>query len=375
MKEFMAFFIIFIAVYIISNIYICVRGLSVIPRLAALRKIFVLTVIFFAVSFFVGRFLRGISPSVSDYLIWIGSFYLPVILFLVIALLFIDVIRVLNRFFVFFPDFFITKAVLVRRITAVIVLLAVCAVMTFGCFNANNVIVNEAAIAINKKAGKLKNLKAVLISDIHVGLMMGGARLKNIVDLANAQNPDIIFLCGDIFDAGAEKTDALSGFESRYGVFAVMGNHEYFVNAGASVKQMSESGITVLRDEAVLVADSFYVAGRDDFSKRRRNKERLPLFEIINPLDPSRAVILMDHQPRELEEAVNAGVDLQLSGHTHAGQIWPMTLVIQAMWELPYGYMKKNEASFFVTSGAGTWGPPLRIGSKSEIVVINIEFK
>jgi len=295
------------------------------------------------------------------------------------ALLAIDIIRIANHFFVFFPDFFIRKAMLVKRITAVIVLLAVCAAMIFGYINANNVIVNKVTIALDKKAGRLKNLKAVLISDIHLGFMVRGKQLRNIIDLTNAQNADIIFLCGDIFDAGIEEFNqdaALSGFKSRYGTFAVMGNHEYFGNAEAGAKHISENGITVLRDEAVFVADFFYVAGRDDFSSwRKKGKKRASLAEIIKPLDRSRPIILMDHQPREFEEAVNAGVDLQLSGHTHAGQIWPMTLVIKAVWELPYGYMKKGGSSFFVTSGAGTWGPRLRIGARPEIVVMNIEFK
>jgi len=379
MKEFIVFFIVFIAIHIVFNIYICMRGLSVIPRVPVLRAIFIWAIIFLTVSFFAGRFLRGIYPSISDFLIWIGSFYLAVMFFIVLALLLIDVIRVANHFFVFFPDFFITKAALVKRIAAAAVLLAVCVVVAFGRINANNLIVNEVTVEISKKAGKLKNLKAVLISDIHLGLMVKGPQLKRIIDLTNAQNADIVFLCGDIFDSGIEKFEqgtALSEFKSRYGTFAVIGNHEYFANAEAIVKYMSENGITVLRDEAVLVADSFYVAGRDDFSlQRRRDKKRLPLAEIIKPLDRSYAIILMDHQPRELEEAVNAGIDLQLSGHTHAGQIWPMTLIIKAVWELSHGYMKKDGASFFVTSGAGTWGPRLRIGSKPEIAVLNIEFK
>ncbi|MCL2026242.1 MAG: metallophosphoesterase, partial [Leptospirales bacterium] len=376
-----AFFIVFFTINIIFNTYICVRGLSVLPKIAILRVIFILTIIFLSFSYFTGRLLRGVFLPISDFLILAGSFYLAVMLFLVLALLFIDIIRATNYFFVFFPDFFITKSMLVKRVTAVIVLLAVCAVMVWGRINAGNVIVNEAAITLNKKAGKLKNLKAALISDIHLGLAIREAQIKNIVDLTNAQNADIVFLCGDIFDAGLEEltrraADILSEFQSRYGTFAVLGNHEYIINAEAIIECMSKNGITVLRDEAVLFADSFYVAGRDDFSSwMRQNKKRLSLDEIIKPLDRSRAIIVLDHQPRELEEAVEAGIDLQLSGHTHAGQIWPLTLLIKSMWELPHGYMKKEGASFFVTSGAGTWGPRLRIGTKSEIAVINIEFE
>ncbi|MDR3238373.1 MAG: metallophosphoesterase [Spirochaetia bacterium] len=382
MRGFLIFFIVFISIYLLSNLYIIIRGISVIPKITVLRTAYAVLIVFFAVSFFAGRFLRGYSSDIlSNFFIQVGSYWLAAVLYITIALLLIDIIRIANHFIGFIPDLIIANAASVKKVTALLVMHGMFLIIAAGYFNANNVVVKEIPVRIEKKAGAIKNLRALLISDIHLGIMVRRKELQNIVDLANRQNPDIVFLCGDIFDERVEPVkkfnadELLSAFKSRYGTFAVTGNHEYIGNAEEAVKYMRESGITVLRDEAVLIAGAVYAVGREDLSSRTRGGvKRLPLDEIANRLDHNRPIILMDHQPKNLDEAEAAGVDLQLSGHTHGGQIWPVTYIIKSMWELPYGYMKRAATNFYVTSGAGTWGPRMRIGSDAEIVLINIEF-
>jgi len=162
----------------------------------------------------------------------------------------------------------------------------------------------------------------------------------------------------------------------RLGTFIALGNHEYY---GGEVKETVDSlekvGIPVLRDSYVKIADSFYIVGRDDPAVSRSGKLRKDLNMVLAGVDKSLPIILLNHQPIELDAAQKEGVDLQLSGHTHRGQIFPANLVTSRLYEKDWGYLKKDTLQLIVTSGYGTWGPALRIGNTPEIVNISITFK
>jgi uncharacterized protein len=162
----------------------------------------------------------------------------------------------------------------------------------------------------------------------------------------------------------------------KYGVYACLGNHDGMGSkVGDVVKTFEASGINVLRDKAILINNSFYVVGRDDISQESQAKvKRKDLSDIIKDLDKSKPLILMDHQPRNLDDTQKQEIDLQVSGHTHRGQLFPANLITNAIFELDYGYLQKNNSNFIVSSGYGTWGPPIRIGSRCEIVEIDIGF-
>lgn len=132
---------------------------------------------------------------------------------------------------------------------------------------------------------------------------------------------------------------------------------------------MKQAGINMLRDSSVLIDSCFYVVGRDD----RSNPNRKPLKELIEPLDKSKFLVVLDHQPYHLEEAEQAGVDLQFSGHTHRGQVWPVSFVTDRIYEVSHGYKKKGNTNIYVSSGIGIWGGKFRIGTQSEYVVIDIK--
>jgi predicted MPP superfamily phosphohydrolase len=174
--------------------------------------------------------------------------------------------------------------------------------------------------------------------------------------------------CIDEYRAGN-----LGRLSAPLGVWAVTGNHEYI---GGDLEEFSKrveaDGIRLLMDEAVLIADAFYVIGRKDRSAARRGEGRKPLGELTEGLDRGLPLIVADHQPFNLEEAEAAGVDLQVSGHTHNGQIWPGPLVIKGLYENGYGLLYKGKTAVVVTSGFGTWGPPLRLGTRAEIVFIEL---
>ena len=280
---------------------------------------------------------------------------------------------------------------------------AVCAVIIttvsiYGMINAGNIQTTKYDISIDKKAGKLDSLNVVLIADLHLGYNIGCRHMEKMVDKINAQNPDLVVVAGDIFDneyEALENPDRLAailrGIQSKYGVYACYGNHDIqekilagFTFGGKEKKESSvkmdefleKSGITLLRDEYVLIDDSFYLYGRPDYERPGRGiDERKSPQEITEDLDLSLPVLVIDHEPRELQELADAGVDADLCGHTHDGQLFPGNLTIKLMWENACGYLKKGNMHSIVTSGVGLFGPNMRVGTKSEICDIMMHFK
>jgi predicted MPP superfamily phosphohydrolase len=194
--------------------------------------------------------------------------------------------------------------------------------------------------------------------------------------------PDVILLLGDIVDGDLGpvlRGDLLKYFtrpETRYGLFAITGNHEFIGGAERTLSYIESKGIRVLKDETVFLPGGIQIIGRlDRVSSRFRAAERLPLVKLTENCDPSGPLIVLDHQPLNLDEAENCGVDLQLSGHTHNGQMWPLNYITNLLFEVSYGYYRKGNTQIVVSSGFGLWGPRVRSGSRSEVVVIDISFK
>jgi len=220
-----------------------------------------------------------------------------------------------------------------------------------------------------------KPVKIVALSDIHLGYTIGRKEFSRWVDLINAENPDIILIAGDITDNKVRPlieqhmAEEFRRIRSRYGVYAVAGNHEYIGGLTDALAFLNDAGVTVLRDQSVLVDDNLYVVGRDD----RSNGKRRDIAELVHGLDRSKPVILLDHQPYNLEQAEQNGVTLQIFGHTHYGQVWPISLITKSIYEVAHGYKKKGDTHVYVSSGIGIWGGKFRIGTRSEYVVINLE--
>jgi predicted MPP superfamily phosphohydrolase len=236
-------------------------------------------------------------------------------------------------------------------------------------------------IAIDKKAAGIESLNLVALSDIHLGPYMRIPRLEKIVRMINSLDPDVVLILGDIVNEEAltsekeQLPDSLGKIRAQFGVYACMGNHEHFAGIKNSLELLRKSGITGLQNKAELVAGSFYLVGRSNRSYIAHNERRAPLKEILKDVNMSLPVILMDHQPVHLEEAVEAGVDLQLSGHTHGGAVFPVTLVNDRLYEIGRGYGRKMNTQYYVTVGVGVWSPPIRIGTTSEIVQMKVRFR
>ena len=221
---------------------------------------------------------------------------------------------------------------------------------------------------------KFSGFTIVQLSDIHLNLLRSEKWLSQIVDKTNNLKPDIIVITGDLIDSelGEVKrfSSILKNLKSKYGVYAVAGNHEFYARYEKFLALAKESNIIILKNEKVTVAGAIELAGIDDETGKRFSQSGSNLEKVLKDCDFRKPVILLSHQPDVFDEAVKFGVDLQLSGHTHAGQIPPMDLIVQFYFKYPYGLYRKNSSYIYTTSGTGTWGPPMRLFTRDEIVKI-----
>ena len=314
-------------------------------------------------------------------MIWVGSFWFAFMLYFFLAIVLIDLVRLINLQFHFLPQFVHHNYLQAKAITGAVVFVIVSLIVTAGFINTRAVQVKTLELNLPKKNSDLKSLNAVLVSDIHLSPMDNEKFLSKIVDKINSLNPDIVFIAGDLFDDSAEILTkrnigpALQRLKPKLGVYACTGNHEFINGIDSACAFIRNHGINLLRDEAAKVGNSFYVISRDDRAIAQFNgAKRKSLAELMNNVDGVLPTILMDHTPFELEEAEVNNIDLQLSGHTHHGQMFPANLITKMIYKQSWGYLKKSSTQYYVSCGAGTWGPPVRIGSRSEIVNLKIKF-
>jgi predicted MPP superfamily phosphohydrolase len=256
--------------------------------------------------------------------------------------------------------------------------------LVIGSRNAWSPIIRRYELTIDKPAGSAqKEWTVAVASDLHLGNIVGRRHLRRLVDRVNAMAPDLILLPGDVIDDTIEPfirnkmSEILGELRAKHGIYAVLGNHEYYGgHIDSYLIEMNKIGIRVLRDESVEIAGSLYVAGRKDKTAESTDpSKRLAVGELLSPLNLSKPVILLDHQPTKFSEAEDAGADIMLSGHTHRGQFAPNHLFTRRLFELDWGYMRKGLMHVVVSSGFGTWGPPIRIGSRSEIIQLKIRLR
>ena len=278
-----------------------------------------------------------------------------------------------------------------------ITLAGIIAVCTYGIINSRIIRETDYEITIRKDGGSLSELNLVLVSDLHMGYNVGCWQMQQMVDKINGMDADIVVIAGDIFDNEIEALDdpdrlaeILGSIKNRYGVYAVYGNHDCQekILAGftfpSDKKKMSDpgmdelvekAGITLLRDEAVLIDDSFYLFGRADLERPGRDIDvRKNAEEIAASVDPDKPLIVLDHIPKEMDALSAAGVDLVLNGHTHDGQTYPLDIINDIKWENSYGYAVYGDMQQIVTSGVGIWGPAMRVGTIAEVCDVKITF-
>ncbi len=274
-----------------------------------------------------------------------------------------------------------------------------CAVATclYGIFNARNIKVNEYSVTVNKSCGSDKHLKAVLVADLHMGYAIGVDHITNMVEKINQQDADIVIIAGDIFDNSYDGMDdpegikaQLKSIKSKYGVYAVYGNHDIDekilmgftfdwggkqLNSEKMTNFIKECDIKLINDESVLINDEFYLVGRRDTDKPgTEDGTRAEISELTKDLDKAKPIFVLSHEPDELQKTADAGADIDFSGHTHDGQLFPGNLTIGLFWENPCGMIKKDNMYSIVTSGVGVYGTFMRVGTDAEICSVDIDF-
>jgi predicted MPP superfamily phosphohydrolase len=251
-----------------------------------------------------------------------------------------------------------------------------------GAYLANSPpVVRRVPVTLANLDPALDGLRIVTFSDGHLSATYGGRRFERLVELVNEQRPDVVAIVGDLVDGDVselrEEAAPLADLVSEQGVFFVTGNHEYFVDTNAWLRHLPTLGVDVLRNERVAISRggaSFDLAGIDD---RTAASSGLPghganLDAALDGRDDGVPVVLLAHQPVQVQQAAAAGVDLQLSGHTHGGQLWPFDYVIRLDQPSVEGLSRHGDTQLYVTSGAGYWGPPMRVGARPEVTVVEL---
>lgn len=379
-RDVIIFFSVVFGVYGIINYYIFINGVGSLGTFPAFRVWYVGAFLSLSLSYTIGRFLeRRNITALSNALIWLGSFWLAAVVYFLLIVAALDSVRLLHWIIPFLPEsLFESKA---KFLIAIGSILLVAFIVVAGAVNAAKPRIRVLDIGIPKSGGLLATLNIVAVSDIHLGTIICKARLERIVNKINSLDADIVLLPGDVVDEDIgpvlkqDLGETFRSIKSKHGVIAITGNHEYIGGVDAACRYLIEHGIIMLRDDVIKIADSFYVVGREDRSYNRGPKrQRKSIEELLRGLDKSLPIILMDHQPFHLEEAANNNIDLQLSGHTHHGQMWPFSLITKRIFEVSWGYKKKGNTHFYVSCGVGSWGPPVRIGNRPEIMHIKITF-
>jgi hypothetical protein len=375
---FLIFFSIVILIYLSSNFYLFVRGLQIFSLNLTLRRTFIVVFWTLVPMFILGSVLeRTFSSAFSEWVYRIGAFWLAFMLYFTIAAVLIDLVRIANYFFHFLPTF---SAIMKLRLGLIVVSL-VSVVVIAGHINALWINVKEIPLTIHKKVSGASEIKILLASDIHLGALIGERREMRFLEIIREQKPDIVLLAGDLVDGEIAPVlrknlgRHIQEISTPLGVYAISGNHEYIGGIDKTLPYLKSINIRMLLDEVITLPNGIQLVGRNDHSAGRSSNAPKPLSELISGIDSSKPIIVMNHQPYDLQEAVEAKVDLHLSGHTHNGQLWPFNYLIKSIFELSWGYLKKGDTHFYVSSGYGTWGPPVRIGNRPEVVVFKLKFE
>jgi|GEM_PF-211480 len=365
---------VFLVIYLLPNIYLYGHMKKAFakgrPR-SLFTVIFIAVVVLFPFSMITGE---GSASLPLQWLRLAGYYYLPVLLYGLLLYLVFDLILLLNRGFRFLSE---TKLQLVRvrSIILSLVLLISGGFMAAGIHNFQNTRLHAYHIEVPRQEGHLDELRVAMAADIHLSRLTSKGFVDQFVDQMNAVEADLVLLPGDIVESGRE-TPRFGYFEkqfgkitAKYGVYAVEGNHEHYGRAG-KFDFFEQAGIRLLRDTAVKIDNSAYLIGRRD--RHVRNRE--PIGALMKQARENLPRLMMDHQPFNLEEAAQHDIDVQFSGHTHHGQLFPLNLITEAIYRISWGHEKIDDTHFFVTCGAQGWGPPVKTSSYSEIMVVNIDF-
>ena len=397
-KWFMLLVYILLCAYVISHVFRWSYKLNLRYR-RVISWGFLVVMVVMASSIFFGKFLpeshtQYMILKISNY--WIG-FLIYIIFFLILADLFLLILNLIEK-----KWNHISYYSQMRRgyyVIGIVVIILSIGFTTYGGIHAKKIQTAEYDITVHKTVDGTDQLNVALIADLHLGYSVGCPEMKRMVKKINDLNPDIVILAGDIFDNDYDALDdpeqlekILKGIQSKYGVYAVFGNHDvketlvagFSIGSAKNAKRdsrmdtfLENSDIHIMEDETVLVDQKFYLTGRLDGEKTGYGSTKRASLNTLSKdwKDKDRPVLVINHEPANLSEYADAGVDVLLSGHTHAGQFFPLTITCPITWENYWGIKQVDNMYSLVTSGVGVYGPDMRVGTDSEVMFVRIHFE
>ncbi len=372
--------IVALIIHLTLNVLVFLKGWDVFKTQKRLRTFWTVIFAFELLVYLIGfAFYRHLPPEIIHPIRMMGTSWMLFLLYLGGLVLTGDFLYLAFRKKLTRPGELLnqpekTKLILFLSSFAVVII-----TLSYGNYKFNHPEVRQVDIRVGKPAGKMDSVRIAMVGDLHLGYLINRDDAQRMVDLIVEQKPDLILFVGDLLDSSIEPVqeermdEELRRLHAPLGVYSCTGNHEYRYEAERKIQWLNDAGITMLRDSAVLIDSAFYVVGREDFVF----SDRLPLSEILNRqnVNVSRPVIVLNHNPNDLDEEVNAGADIALYGHTHHGQAFPGNIATRLVFEVAYGYARKGNTHVYVTSGLGLAGPQYRIGTVSEVVVLNVKFE
>ena len=388
-------FLIIFCVYLLINAYPAHRALSWLKAIwRGFDRIWIKIIYYILYMAAAAMPLVGLilpAGKVQTVLSKAGYYVMGFVIYLVLVLLAFDLLRGLGRVTNLLKKRWVQNRV-VQIVSGALVLLTVSGIVGYGCYHARQLQTKEYEVAIDKTLESSDGITVALISDLHFGCNIGAKQFRMVVDTVNDMNADLICIAGDIFDSGYDAVEEpeklISMFrelKSTYGVYACFGNHDVAraLNRDAKSAQtdnrmeefLEQAGVKLLQDEAVMINYQFYLVGRRDARPLgSSNNTRKSANLLLTDLNRNLPVLVMDHQPSDLKSLSDSGADLVMSGHTHNGQLFPGNLLVGLLNDNAYGYYRDGRMQSIVTSGAGLWGPYMRVGTDCEVVKIHVKW-
>ena len=381
-KQQMAIFLtVVLTVYILTNLYLWFKGRRALSGAGINTGWYNAIFIALASAFVIGKLLENSFTNVFiDIVNIIGGFWLAFMLYGFLAWLAADILMLLQKPFRLITPDLIPKLRLwlFAGISSATILLII-----IGSVNAVSPVITRYTIEVSRKPDTLHEpMHIVAVSDIHLGSIIRKRSMRHLSEMITGEEPDLVLFLGDLLDGSigpvlrGDLLSCLSIPAPRFGIFAITGNHEYIGDFAKSVSYIESKGIRVLKDEIVSLENGVSIIGRlDRTAMHSPGVGRKPLEQLLAESDTTAPLILLDHQPYELSALASTPVDMQLSGHTHNGQLWPLNLITDRLYELSYGYRMFGKTHVIVSSGFGLWGPRMRIGTRPEILSVTLTGK
>ena len=378
--RFFLFLSLALSVYLSFSTIVFLYGWHAFASVPTVQMIFAFVFWILTPLFFIARGLEFFTKgNLVRVLLLVGSFWLALLVYFTVGIFFFEILGSILYYFqpLLFEQFLALSPIFALSTILLSIILAV-----IWWIHAHNPKLRSLEYNFSRGDAPSSSFRIVAASDIHLGTIIGKKRFDRLVTQINSLHPDLVFFVGDTIDEDIEPVihqdigTSIRRIKSRLWVFAVNGNHEYIGWVERADAYLIEHGVQVLRDTSICIDDSFTLVGREDISSRAfTGTARKTLKELLLLVPSNLPIMLLDHQPSWIRETADDGrVALQLSGHTHHGQLWPFSLVTRGIFEISWGAKKIGKTEFYVSCGWGTWGPPVRIGNTAELLDIRINF-